>query len=135
MNKRTTIFSLLVVLLVVGAIAGRKFIAPEACTNGEGETVTINMRSLKNQWTWEPNPVHVTCGNTVVLNIYNEDTNDHGFALDVYGINKRLPPEATTTITFKATNKGEFVFYCSVPCGPGHFEQKGKMIVGEIVDQ
>lgn len=132
MDKRYIVLVILLVLIVGGAVLGRKFVAPKACVEGEGETVTINMMALKNQWKWVPNPVEVKCGNTVVVNIYNEDDYDHGFALDAYGINKRLPPTTTTTVAFRATNAGEFIFYCSVPCGPGHFDQKGKLIVGEI---
>jgi len=135
MDKKYIIFGLLFALVVGGAIAGRKFIAPKPCTAGIGKTVTINMRVIKNRWKWDPGLIKVQCGNEVVLNIYNEDDYDHGFALDVYGINKRLPPLTTTTVRFRATNAGEFIFYCSVPCGEGHFEQKGKLIVSDVVAQ
>jgi cytochrome c oxidase subunit 2 len=129
MDKKRYIFAILIVIVIAGAIAGRKYIAPKSCPDAEGKTVVINMRSLKNQWRWDPNPIEVECGDTITLNIYNEDEYDHGFALDAYGINKRLPPLTTTTIVFRVTKKGTFVFYCSVPCGPGHFDQKGILMV------
>ncbi|PJA85876.1 MAG: hypothetical protein CO143_00630 [Candidatus Moranbacteria bacterium CG_4_9_14_3_um_filter_45_14] len=32
-------------------------------------------------------------------------------------------------ITFKATKKGTFEFFCSVYCGEGHMEMRGKIII------
>lgn len=133
MDRRYIIFIVLVLMLIGGAIGARKLAGPKPCTEGVGETVTINMMALQNQWKWVPNPVQVKCGNRVVLNIYNQDEYDHGFALDAYGINKRMPPMTTTTVEFDANLSGEFIFYCSVPCGAGHFDQKGKLVVGAIV--
>ncbi len=133
MNKKHILFGILFILIIGGAIGGRKFLAPQKCAAAEGKEVVINMMALKNQWKWVPNPVYVNCGDHVTINLYNEDEYDHGFALDVYGINKRMPPLTTTTVEFIATNEGEFIFYCSVPCGPGHFEQKGKLIVGQMI--
>jgi heme/copper-type cytochrome/quinol oxidase subunit 2 len=135
MERKYLVLGGVISLLVLGAVVGRKFLAPEGCPEAEGKEAIINMRALENQWKWEPSPVNVSCGDMVILNIYNEDAYDHGFALDVYGINKRIPPKTTTTVTFRATTKGEFIFYCSVPCGEGHFDQKGKLIVGDAVVQ
>lgn len=96
-----------------------------------GETVTINMRVLQNQWKWEPSVVKVNPGDRVIINIYNEDVYDHGFAIDVFGVNKRLFPQTTTVVEFTASLAGRFNFYCSVPCGEGHYEQIGTLIVGD----
>ena len=119
-----------------------------------GETVTINMRVLQNQWKWQVDTIQVShgerkeaiqklgpikeqatirvqSGDKVKLNIYNEDTYDHGFAIDVFGVNKRLFPQTTTVVEFTASLAGRFNFYCSVPCGEGHYEQIGTLIVGD----
>ncbi len=125
MERMKIIFIVAGGLIVISLIAARNYISPKSCPENKGKEVIINMRALKNQWKWEPNPIEVECGSTVTLNIYNEDEYDHGFALDIFGINQRMSPLTTTTVTFKATKKGEFVFYCSVPCGEGHFDQKG----------
>lgn len=133
MDKRHILFIALFLLVIGGVIVSRKFIAPKPCLEGVGETVTINMLILKNQWKWAPNPIYVKCGNHVVINIYNQDDYDHGFALDTLGINRRTSPLSTTTVEFDAKLEGEFIFYCSVPCGAGHLNQKGKLIVGAIL--
>lgn len=51
----------------------------------------------------------------------------HGFALGE--INKHIEPGKKTVIEFGADKKGEFDFICSVNCGPGHNNMKGKLIV------
>ncbi len=95
-----------------------------------GNTVEINMRVIKDQWKWDPGTIKAKPGDKVRLIIYNEDDYDHGFALDIYGINRRLFPKKTTVVEFVASNEGKFNFYCSVPCGDGHYTQIGFLIVG-----
>ncbi|OGH13548.1 MAG: hypothetical protein A3H50_00330 [Candidatus Levybacteria bacterium RIFCSPLOWO2_02_FULL_37_10] len=99
-----------------------------------GKVAIINMRVIKNHWKWDPSIIKIAAGTKIVLSIYNEDTYDHGFAIDVFGINRRLFPQTTTTINFTPSLSGKFNFYCSVPCGDGHYDQIGTLIVGEEKD-
>ena len=96
-----------------------------------GKAVFINMRVIKNHWKWDPDTIKVKPGDKIVLNIYNEDTYDHGFAIDVFGVNRRLFPQTTTVVEFTPSLVGKFNFYCSVPCGEGHYDQIGTLIVGD----
>jgi len=64
----------------------------------------------------------------IVLNNTDEDM-DHGFALDAYGINQVVKAGQTITIEFVADKPGVFEFICTVPCGPGHSEMTGQLIV------
>lgn len=96
-----------------------------------GEVVEIHMRVIQNKWKWDPDTIQVNPGDKVILHILNEDTYDHGFAIDVFGVNRRLFPKSTTTIEFTPSFSGKFNFYCSVPCGQGHYDQVGTLIVGE----
>ncbi|OHA46749.1 MAG: hypothetical protein A3A80_02745 [Candidatus Terrybacteria bacterium RIFCSPLOWO2_01_FULL_44_24] len=91
--------------------------------------VVVEMRSDENKWHFNPDRVEVTAGDRVILKIYNEDSYDHGWATEALGINKRLFPKKETEIEFVASKIGEFPFYCSVPCGEGHYRQKGVLIV------
>ncbi|OHA48281.1 MAG: hypothetical protein A2991_01280 [Candidatus Terrybacteria bacterium RIFCSPLOWO2_01_FULL_58_14] len=117
-------------LLVTGIIYQEFYRPPElAPVAASGRTVEIHMRVLENEWAWEPAELRVAPGDRVVLHIFNEDAYDHGFALEVFGINKRLFPKRETTIEFLASKEGAFNFYCSVPCGEGHYRQTGKFIV------
>lgn len=96
-----------------------------------GKIVEINMRVIKNSWKWDPDTIAVNPGDKVKLHISNEDTYDHGFAIDVFGVNRRLFPLSTTSIEFTPSIPGKFNFYCSVPCGQGHYDQVGTLIVGD----
>ncbi len=96
-----------------------------------GRVVDIVMVSKENQWRWDPQVVRVKAGDKVRLKVFNEDSYDHGFAVETFGINKRLFPRRETVVEFVASRVGEFPFYCSVPCGAGHYTQIGKLIVEE----
>ena len=80
------------------------------------------------QWEFAPSTITVTEGDTVRLNIKNLDIT-HGFSIFEFGVNERLEPGTTTTVEFTADKKGEYIFFCSVPCGKGHSGMKGKLIV------
>ena len=80
------------------------------------------------QWEFAPSTITVDEGDKVVLTIKNEDV-DHGFAILELDVNKRLPAGETTIVEFTADKKGEYSFFCSVACGKGHRDMKGKLIV------
>jgi len=111
----------------------REFYRPKEVGGVEptGKVVEINMRILENQWKWEPAEIKIQAGDKVRLKIYNEDDYDHGFAIDVFGVNRRLFPKSETLVEFTANLKGNFQYYCSVPCGEGHYEQIGRLFVGD----
>lgn len=98
------------------------------------ETAVVSDSKIKEfdmtarQWAFEPSTIMVKEGDTVRLNIKNEDV-AHGFAIFEFNVNERLPPGKTTTIEFTADKKGEYTFFCSVSCGQGHRDMKGKLIV------
>jgi len=130
MNKflKITIFS----IFVVGTgIIYQNFYRPSEIGPAEasGNVVEINMRVLENQWTFEPNEIRIQPGDKVILHIFNEDSYDHGFAVEAFGVNHRLFPKRETKIDFVASKKGTFNFYCSIPCGEGHYKQTGMFIV------
>lgn len=129
MNKYF-ILGIILIVLLTGGISYQYFADSKGvCSEKNIKDVKIEMRVLKNKWIFIPNPLEVKKCDRVTLQIFNEDDYDHGFAIDVMGINKRLPPMTTTEINFVASQEGVFPFYCSVPCGDGHFDQKGDLIV------
>lgn len=119
-------------LIISGVIYQKYYRPPEiAPAQASGNVLEINMRVLENQWKWQPNIIQAKIGDQVILKIFNEDSYDHGFAMETFGINKRLFPKRETKIEFLASKIGTFNFYCSVPCGQGHYQQTGKLIVTE----
>ncbi len=87
-----------------------------------------------------PDELVVHAGDTVKITVYNEDTMDHGFAIDALGVNQVLPAAtqdnvtgditpSVTLITFTAATAGSFIWYCTNPCGPGHTTMIGTLVV------
>lgn len=83
---------------------------------------------IAKQWSFEPNPIKVKEGDYVQLKITSLDIN-HGFSLLDFNINEVITPGQETIVSFVADKKGEFYFYCSVPCGRGHGSMSGQLIV------
>lgn len=80
------------------------------------------------QFAFEPSTIEVRKGDKVRLIITSQDVT-HGFSIPEYGINERLEPGKPVTIEFTADKEGTFTTFCSVFCGAGHGNMKGKLIV------
>ncbi len=87
-----------------------------------------------------PDELVVHAGDTVKITIYNEDTMDHGFAIDALGVNQVLPAAtqdnttgditpSVTLVTFTVASAGSYLWYCTNPCGPGHTTMTGTLVV------
>ena len=80
------------------------------------------------QFTFTPDIIEVNKGDKVRLVVTSADV-PHGFSIPEYGINERLDPGKPVTIEFTADKEGTFTAFCSVFCGSGHSNMKGKLIV------
>ncbi len=80
------------------------------------------------QFGFDPEVLEIEQGTNVYLTITSADVG-HGFALPDFGINKKIPPEESVTVNFKADIIGEFEFFESVYSGKGWKDMKGKFIV------
>ena len=80
------------------------------------------------QFAFEPSTIEVNKGDKVRLIVTSTDVS-HGIAIKEYGINQRLDVGKPATIEFVADKQGTFTAFCSVFCGAGHSDMKGKLIV------
>lgn len=95
---------------------------------GSGKTVTYDVTAK--QFEFVPSLITANKGDTVIINIKSADVT-HGFAIREYGINETIDPGKTKQVKFIADKTGTFEFFCTVPCGPGHQDMNGKMVISE----
>jgi heme/copper-type cytochrome/quinol oxidase subunit 2 len=90
------------------------------------ETREITMTARK--YEFEPKAVKVKKGDHVKLVVRAAD-HDHGFKLDAFHIDQKVPKGESVTIEFNADQTGTFPFECSHFCGLGHKKMKGQLAV------
>lgn len=105
--------------------AGDKQVEEKVVTQ-TGEVKEFQMTAK--QFSFEPSTIEVNKGDRVKLVITSLDV-PHGFSIPEYGINERLDPGKPVTIEFTAGKEGTFTAFCSVFCGSGHSNMKGKIVV------
>ena len=82
MNKFTKML-IFAAFLIASGIVYQNFYRPAeiAPVKASGKVLDVRVRVLENAWKWEPEVIEAKVGDTVVLKIFNEDSYDHGFAL------------------------------------------------------
>ncbi len=96
----------------------------EAINGRTGRTIHMGVR----QYAWDPSTLTVKKGELVRLIIHNADVM-HGIVIPDLGIMEGdIPPEGAV-IEFSPNKVGTFEFFCSVYCGEGHMEMRGKIVV------
>jgi heme/copper-type cytochrome/quinol oxidase subunit 2 len=87
-----------------------------------------------------PGVIVVNQGDTVNVTVRNTDDMSHGFAIAAYDLNVAINPGqdqsngsvtpfTTSVQPFTASKAGVFRWFCTSPCGPGHFEMVGQLVV------
>ena len=101
-------------------------IAAQEAPSTSGPVNEIQMTAKK--YEFDPSTIRVKKGDHVKLVITASD-HEHGFKLDAWKINRKLPKGETVTVEFTADQTGTFPFACSHFCGLGHKGMKGELIV------
>ncbi|BAS29268.1 cytochrome C oxidase subunit II [Limnochorda pilosa] len=85
---------------------------------GEGVRVDLSMAGF------DPPRIEVQAGESVTLRLVNRDNRFHTdgggwhqFAIDEMGIDVRVAPLQTQTVTLTPTRAGTVEFYCDICCG------------------
>jgi cytochrome c oxidase subunit 2 len=114
-------------LLALGLVilmAGCTTQETEVTPTGEVKEFEITAR----QFEFEPATIRANLGDTVKLKIRSVDV-PHGIAIPEFGVSERLEPGEEVQVEFVANKQGTFTFFCNVPCGSGHRDMKGQLIV------
>src|SRR5579863_4811940 len=86
----------------------------------------IKMTAKKYEFT--PSTIRVRKGEHVRLLVSALDRT-HGFKIEAFKVEQKLPKGEEVTIEFTADQSGTFPFQCSEVCRLGHKKMKGKLIV------
>ena len=68
-------------------------------------------------FSYSPSSIKVNLGDTVRVNIRNNDRVTHGISLPVFGVREFVRPGETKTIQFVANQRGEPETFCSTDHG------------------
>jgi len=90
--------------------------------------VTSEVKITASKYRFDPDVVRAKKGDRVKLVITATDR-DHGFKLEAFHLEQKLPRGEAVTVEFTADRAGTFPFQCSVFCGLGHKKMKGQLIV------
>jgi len=131
MSKKLWIFLTILAFLVLGSII-YTFSFPtkkveEKISQDSFEKIK-EIEIMARRFSFEPSEIKVKYGEKIRLKIISLDVT-HGLSLPEFGINKTLEPGKETVIKFIANKRGSFDFFCSVYCGEGHSQMRGKLIV------
>jgi cytochrome c oxidase subunit 2 len=111
--------------LLFAASHGVGQVAKDAGTQVPGvHEIQVTLRKYE----FSPGSLHVRKGEQVRL-IMSAVDHDHGFKLDDFNINQKIPKGKTVVVEFTADKAGSFQFRCSNVCGLGHRNMKGTLIV------
>ena len=110
-------------------------------TGGNGETGGMMESSSKSaaartvtltasNFAFTPNVITVKKGEKVNLNLVSE-SGIHGIGIPGLGISQRMEVGADVSIALPTDTAGTFDFKCNVPCGSGHREMKGTIVIEE----
>lgn len=105
-----------------------------ACQAQETKDIASqNVKEIKleaYQYGYSPERIVVKKGDTVRIYATSRDV-PHGVLIKEYAINAVVKKGETKIIEFVAKKAGEFDIRCSVYCGSGHTNMKGKLVVQE----
>jgi len=130
MEKSTKIgFGIMVVIVIVGlffvssgnsggGITGNVVGVDSGQVAGNMRHITIDAKRFE----FDPGVIRVKQGEDIMLMINNADTL-HGISIPALGVSGR------DSVNFKATEKGEYTFYCANFCGHGHESMRGTIII------
>ena len=112
-----------VTLAAAALFAGSAYLAERPLVGDDSE-----IRVTARKYEFSPNEIKVKRGDHIRLVITALDRS-HGFKLEVFHVDQKLPKGEPVTVEFTADQAGTFPFECSHFCGLGHSKMKGYLTV------
>jgi len=131
-DKDLAIFGILI--LLVGFVFVPKIFVGSDSSVLTGNVISIDSGHVRDiqlqalQWDWSEPTIIVNSGELVRIRATSNDV-AHGIAIPVVDFNLLIEPGKTNIGEFIAPSPGEYSYGCSVMCGPGHHNHRGKLIV------
>jgi cytochrome c oxidase subunit 2 len=118
---------MLIALTIMSAASART--VPQGVKDAGMEAQNVHeLQVTLRKYEFSPGSLRVRKGEHVKLVMTAAD-HDHGFRLDDYNIDQKVPKGATVVVEFTADKAGTFRFRCSSVCGLGHRGMKGTLVV------
>ena len=112
--------------VIVGLAAA--LVAIEIGGHAQSTAPGTEIQITAEKYDFKPDTITVKKGDQVKLVITAMDR-DHGFKIDAFHINQKLPKGQPVTVELTADQAGIFPFQCSQFCGLGHGKMKGTLVV------
>jgi cytochrome c oxidase subunit 2 len=112
-----------VTLAAAALFAGSAYLAQKPLVGDDSE-----IRLTASKYEFSPNVIKAKRGDHIRLVITAVDR-IHGFKLEAFHIDQKLPKGEPVTVEFTADRPGTFLFECSHFCGLGHQKMKGQLTV------
>jgi cytochrome c oxidase subunit 2 len=116
--------------LTILSAASARTVAQVARDAGTGAQRVHEIQVTLRKYEFNPGSLRVRKGEQVRLVMAAAD-HDHGFKLDEFNIDQKIPKGTTVVVEFTADKAGTFQFRCSTVCGLGHRNMKGTLVVEE----
>jgi cytochrome c oxidase subunit 2 len=116
--------------LTIFSAASVRTVAQVAKDAGTGVQAVHEIQMTLRRYEFSPGSLRVRKGERVKLVMAATD-HDHGFKLDDFNVNQKIPKGTTVVVEFTADKAGTFQFRCSNVCGIGHRGMKGTLVVEE----
>jgi cytochrome c oxidase subunit 2 len=102
--------------------------AGTACAQNPPSEGAKEFKLTAKKYEFSPNTITVKQGDKVRLTVTALDR-DHGFKIEAFHVDEKLPKGEAATVEFTADQAGTFPFVCSRFCGLGHSKMRGKLVV------
>lgn len=108
-----------------------------ADAGGAGGTVSskpqASVRTISvsvDNWSFSPATITVKKGEKITVKL-TDVAGTHSFAVPGLGINQALTPGQATSVSIPTDKPGTYEFRCMIPCGEGHKEMRGTLVIQE----